>query len=194
MKLIHSLPIFTAIFALRSTLLHAGEGAVGTTEVMKWKDGKKAAFVLGFDDSASSQLQNVVPELEKRKIVGTFYLVTGNKLYEKLRTKWEAAAKSPYVVVANHTFTHKGVNSAEELRPELEKCNEVLYALHPERKQPYLLAFGKPGGVPWKVTEAEVQTSLEQHHLINRPPFAGPPINYKTQEETLAAVDRALAK
>ena len=131
MKLIRSLPVFAALFALTGSLLAADQG---TTEVLKWKDGKNAAFVLGFDDSAPSQLLNVVPELEKRKIVGTFFLVTGNKVWEGLHTKWEAAAKSPYVVVANHTFTHKGVLNAEELGPELQKCNEVLYALHPERK------------------------------------------------------------
>src|SRR6266550_2966962 len=77
------------------------------TRILKWKDGKSACFLLAFDDSAASQLKNVVPELEKRKIVGTFYLVTGNSLYASLKTKWEAAAKSRYVVVANHTFTHK---------------------------------------------------------------------------------------
>ncbi len=166
----------------------------GETHILKWKDGKKAAFTLGFDDSAPSQLKNAIPELEKRKIVGTFYLVTGNKLYESLKPKWEAAAKSPFVVIANHTFTHKGASTAEELDPELAKCNEVLYALRPERKQPYLLAFGKPGGVPWKVTDAEVQAALEKHHLINRPPFAGPPLSYKSIEQTLAVVDKALAK
>ena len=135
------------------------------TKILKWKDGKKAAFMIGFDDSAPSQLQNVVPELEKRKIIGNFYLVTGNGLYAALKRRWEDAAKSPYVIVSNHTFTHKGVNNAEELEPELAKGNEVIYALHPERKQPRLLGFGKPGfpvtwgcnakaNVPMKVLKA----------------------------------------
>lgn len=165
-----------------------------TTQVLKWKDGKKAVIMLGFDDSAPSQLKNVVPELEKRKMVGTFYLVTGNTLYAALKRQWEAAARSPYVVVANHTFTHKGVNNAQELEPELAKCNEVLYAMHPERKQPHLLGFGKPGGVPWQVTPDEVRDALKKHHLADRPPFVGPPINYKSAAETVAVVDAAIAK
>lgn len=173
---------------------YAAEQINTGTRVLKWKDNKKAVILLGFDDSAPSQLKNVVPELEKRKMVGNFYLVTGHGLWAKLRPQWEAAAKSPYVAVANHTFTHKGVNNAEELEPELAKCNEVLYHLHPERKQPYLLGFGKPGGVPWKVSAEEVRRALEMHHLVERPPFAGPPINYKSAEETLAVVDAALAK
>ena len=72
--------------ALTLTLLAVGfraSGAdaptIGTTQILKWKDGKKAAFTLGFDDSAPSQLAHVVPELERRKIVGTGTLGTGNK-------------------------------------------------------------------------------------------------------------------
>jgi len=167
---------------------------VGSTQILAWKDGRKAAFMLGFDDSAPSQLEHVVPELDKRKIVGNFYLVTGNKLYAGLKRRWEAAAKSPYVYVANHTFTHKGVNNAEELEPELAKGNEVLYALHPEHKQPYLLGFGRPGGVPWKVTAEEQKAALAKHHLCDRPPFAGPPINYKSAAECVAFIDKTLAK
>lgn len=168
--------------------------ADGETQVLKWKDGKKAAFMLAFDDSAPSQLKNVVPELEKRKIVGNFYLVTGNSLYAALKRRWEDAAKSPYVAVANHTFTHKGVNNVAELEPELSKCNEVLYQLKPERKQPCLLGFGRPGGVPWKVTPEEQKTALAKHNLCDRPPFFGPPIHYKSAAETVAAVDAAIAK
>lgn len=179
-------------------LLAAGSlaafAADGDTQVLKWKDGKKACFLLGFDDSAPSQLKNVVPELQKRKIVGTFYLVTGNGVWAGTKAKWEEAAKSPYIVVANHTFTHKGINNGDEIEPELAKCNEVLYSLQPERKQPYLMAWGKPGGVPWIISKDDQAAALEKHHLIDRPPFAGPPINYKSADETLAVVDKALAK
>ncbi len=164
------------------------------TQVLKWQDGKKACFILAFDDGAPSQLKNVIPELEKRKIVGTFYLVTGNSLYASLKSKWEAAARSAYMVVANHTFTHKGVLNAEELEPELARNNEVLLALYPERPRPRLLAFGKPGGVPWNVPKEELAAALARHQLVDRPPFAGPPIHYKSAEETVAVVDRAVTK
>ncbi|MDZ4402017.1 polysaccharide deacetylase family protein [Prosthecobacter sp.] len=185
MKFLHLILALAVSFAAR---------ADAETQVLKWKDGKKAAFMLAFDDSAPSQLKNVVPELERRKIIGNFYLVTGNSLYAALKRRWEDAAKSPYVAVANHTFTHKGVNNAAELDPELAKCNEVLDKLKPERKQPHLLGFGKPGGVPWKVTAEEQKTALAKHHLCDRPPFFGPPIHYKSAAETVAAVDAAIAK
>jgi hypothetical protein len=76
----------------------------------------------------------------------------------------------------------------------LARCNEVLYALRPDRKPPYFIPFGKPGGVPWKVTDEELKAALAKHHLIYRPPFAGPPINYKSAEELIAVVDKALSK
>ncbi len=172
----------------------SGAEAPGATQILKWQDGKKACFMLAFDDGAPSQLEHVVPELEKRKMVGNYYLVTGNRLYGALKRRWETAAKSPYMAVANHTFTHKGAETAEQLDPELAQCNEVLYALHPERKPPYLLGFGKPGGVPWKITNEELDAALTKHHLVNRPPFHGPPINYKSAADVVATVDAVLAK
>lgn len=172
----------------------AGEAAQSDTTVLKWKDGKKAVFMLAFDDSAPSQLKNVIPELEKRKLVGTFYLVTGNSLYGSIRLKWEAATKSPAVEVANHTFTHTGAADAAQLDQELANCNEVLLKLYPERKQPRLIAFGVPGGVPWKVSKDELNQALAKHHLIQRPPFFGPPMHYKSAEEMIAAVDKAIEK
>lgn len=172
----------------------AEPAASAGTQILKWKDGKKAVFLLAFDDSAPTQLRNVIPELEKRKLAGTFYLVTGNGLYLNLRPKWEAAAKSPSVVIANHTFTHKGATNAADLDRELGKGNAVIYALHPERNQPRLMGFGKPGGVPWTVSKEELQAALGKHHLIDRPPFFGPPMHYKSAAEMVAAVDAAIKK
>jgi peptidoglycan/xylan/chitin deacetylase (PgdA/CDA1 family) len=167
---------------------------LGQTETLKWPDGKKACFMLAFDDGAPTQLQHVVPELNKRKIVGNFYLVTGNSLYQGLQSKWEEAVKSPYISIANHTFTHTGATDPEMLDRELAKCNEVLYALRPDRKQPYLLGFGKPGGVPWTISDEDLAVALTKHTLIDRPPFMGPTIHYKTPAESIAVIDEALNK
>ena len=166
----------------------------GDTTVLPWPDGKKAAFLLAFDDGAPSQLKFAIPELEKRKIRATFYLNPGNQFYPSIAAKWEAAAKSPFVVAANHTFTHRGVNHAQELDQELAKCNEVLTKLEPDQKQRRLFGFATPGGVPWKVTKEELASALAQYDLVERPPFQGPPINFKSGEEMIAAVDKAIEK
>src|SRR3954466_4633722 len=97
--------------ALAVAVLAASPFASAETQVLKWKDNKKAVFILSFDDSAPSQLKNVVPELNKRKLTGTFYLVMGGGTHASKKKEWEAAVQSPYIVDANHTFTHKGVKS-----------------------------------------------------------------------------------
>jgi len=166
----------------------------GETKVLKWKDGKQAVFLLAFDDSCPTHLQNVIPELGKRGIVANFYVVPGKGTYPPKKAEWEKAAKTPQVVFANHTFTHGGANDAAQLDGELEKCNEVLKEVNPERKWPRLIAFGQPGGVPWKVSKEEVAELLKKHHLVDRPPFWGPPIHQKSAAECVATIDKALEK
>ena len=50
----------------------AAADAPGATTVLKWKDGKKAVFLLMFDDSAPTDVKTVIPELKKRGRTGTF--------------------------------------------------------------------------------------------------------------------------
>lgn len=162
------------------------------TVIFKWKDGKQGVFMMSFDDSCPSHLKNVIPELTKRKMIGTFYIVTGGPVYQNQKGSWEKAAANPYVVLANHTYTHKGVQDAEDLDQEISKCNESIYACYPDRKNPRLIAFGAPGGVPWKVSKEELNAALAKYHLINRPSFYGPPFQLKTSAEMFAVVDLAL--
>lgn len=168
----------------------------GGTTLMKWKDGKDAAFMLAFDDSCPTHLTNAIPELEKRRMIGNFYVVTGNDLWTNpaKKSKWEAAAQSPYVALQNHTFLHKGAATVEEFEQDVLKCNEAIYAITPHLKKPRLIGFGQPGGVPWKISKDEIKAILAKHHLADRPWFAGPPLSMKTLPEVLATVDTALAK
>jgi hypothetical protein len=168
----------------------------GGTSLMKWKDGKDAAFMLAFDDSCPSHLKNAIPELEKRKMIGNFYVVTGNDLWTNpaRKTEWEAAAKSPYVALQNHTFLHKGAATVEEFDEDVRKCNEAIYAITPHLKNPRMIGFGQPGGVPWKITNEEINGVLAKYHMANRPPFYGPPLSIKSLPECLAVIDTALKK
>lgn len=164
------------------------------TKILKWKDGKDAVFLLSFDDSCPSHLKHVIPELEKRGMVGNFYINPGKGTYPGKKTEWEKAAKSPAVSLANHTFTHVGAVDEAQLDGELEKCNEVIKTLLSDRKWPRLIGFGKPGGVPWKVSDEQLGTLLAKHHLVDRPPFWGPPIHQKSAGECVATIDKALEK
>jgi peptidoglycan/xylan/chitin deacetylase (PgdA/CDA1 family) len=168
--------------------------AAGSTIVLKWKDGKKGAFMLEFDDNAPSQLKNVIPELQKRGLVGTFYVVPGWDLFTHNRAAWAQAAATPAVVLANHSFTHKGLETVEQLDAELKKCNAVLNEVCPQQKQPRLISFGQPGGVKWAVTKEQIAAALVKYNLVARPPFFGPPFALKSAAEVLAVFDGALAQ
>ena len=166
------------------------------TRVLKWKDGKRAVFMIQFDDSATSQMKNVIPELVKRGIPGTFYINPGNGPYKSHQAEWEKAVVLPGIELANHTYTHIGGLTVEAFEAEVVKCNEVLDTLYPDRKQPRLISFGRPG-VPkdkWGITEEQIKAVLAKNHMIERPPFAGPPFQYKTIPEMNQLVDSAILK
>ena len=163
-----------------------------------WPDGRKAAFLLAFDDNAPTHLDFVIPELEKRGLIGTFYINPGTEHFQQQRERWQAAAQSPHIKLANHTFTHRGASSVAELERELEPCNAALYALNPELVTPRYFAFGIPGGVPWTISDDELSQTLTKYHLICRPAFSIPHYPEKTPEqiavELIAAVDEALER
>ena len=61
---------------------YAADGVkAGDTAVLKWKDGKKAVFLLAFDDSCDSHLKTAIPLLRQYGMVGTFYVNQGKAQY-----------------------------------------------------------------------------------------------------------------
>ena len=48
------------------------------TEITKWKDNKKAAISLTFDDGSPNQFSVALPMLNKLKIPATFFVITGD--------------------------------------------------------------------------------------------------------------------
>ncbi len=190
---VSAVAVFLLALAFSTGDAAAADGP-GATAVLKWKDGKKAVFLLMFDDSAPTDVKTVIPELKKRGMAGTFYVVPGGGPFKAAQKAWETELPGPGIVYANHTFTHKGTTTPEQLDEELAKCNDGIAKCFPGLKQPRLISFGKPGGVPWTVPKEQVDAALAKHHLIDRPPFKGYPINYKTTEAMLALVDTALAK
>ena len=88
-------------------------------EVLPW-NGYKAALSLTYDDGDPCHLDVAIPEMAKRKLRGTFYLIAG-KLDRP--DDWKKAAIFDQEI-GNHTMTHSHVN---ELKPDDEK-NEVVEA------------------------------------------------------------------
>ncbi len=167
----------------------------GDTAVLKWQDGKKAVFLLAFDDNCQSHIKNAIPALKQHGYVGTFYINPGNGPFKSQQKTWEHDLPgNPAVVYGNHTFSHCGATHAAQLESELAQCNAVIDACYPGRKTPRLVSFGQPGGVPWTVSTEDGTTALAKHHLINRPNFWGAGILVKTTADMEALVDKAIAK
>lgn len=166
---------------------------LGHTTVLKWKDGKQAAFYLAFDDACPTHIRIVIPELIKRKTVGTFYVIAGSGNF-KDRPQWTEYAKSPYVVFANHTYTHKGAQTVEEFEKEVVDTNAVLAKYIPDYQHGQLVSFGTPGGVKWGITDEQRQEVLDRNNLILRADFWGAVIHVKTEDDMRKYIDAAIKR
>ena len=188
--------IVTGIILNLSFDSHAAEvSKLGETSVLKWKDGKKAVFFMGFDDGCESHIKTAIPLLRQHGMVGTFYLNQGTSYFRKVAEVWNKTMPAdPAVVYGNHTFTHAGATNAAQLDVDLSRSAEAIQACYPQRKQPCLVSFARPGGVPWKVSEEEKKAALSKYHLIERPAFFSYPFHVKTADEVVGLVDKALAK
>lgn len=170
----------------------------GQTRVARWKDDKKASFLLMFDDSVPSHVRNAVPELKKRGLVGTFYINPGTGHYKAFKDAWEKEIPAAGMAYGNHTMTHAGARDVNHFDEQLRGCNEAILRIFPDPKGPRLLSYGRPGvkKEDWRITGAEEKQLLEKHRLIERPDIgrrlAG--INLKTADDLLKVVDKALAE
>jgi peptidoglycan/xylan/chitin deacetylase (PgdA/CDA1 family) len=167
----------------------------GTTHVAPWKDDKRAPFVLMFDDSMPSHVNTVLPELKRRRLVGVFYVNPGSGHYEKHKAVWEGEMPAAGMVLANHTFTHKGAADLANCEEEITKCNDVLSKIAAAGQKPTLISFGRPG-VPqgkWNVTDEELEGLLKKHSLVRRPDVLFAQIHLKDAPAMIARVEKALA-
>ena len=74
------------IFLLFSLIVH------DTHARIHWPEGKKAAVILTYDDGLKSQLQIVIPQLEKHNFRGTFFLY-GQVIKEEDIPEWRKASQ-----------------------------------------------------------------------------------------------------
>ncbi len=179
--------------ALLMTLLACVSPAdPGSTSIARWKDGKDGAFALIFDDGMPSHLTHAIPEMSRRGIVGTFYLCPGVKWFDA--KAWATDGPARAMAVANHTSTHAGAKNAAEAEADILQCAKALVDLRPELGKPRLISFARPGGVPWKLSEAEQAAILARHNLLKRPPadgrFGG--MHLKSAAEMIRFVDQAV--
>lgn len=188
--------VCAALAVVASAFIARGE-EIGTARVARWKDDKKAAFLLMFDDSWPSHWHVAVPALAARGMTATFYINPGKGEYLKFKDKWENEVWRAGMAYGVHTMTHQGVRNLEHARHEIGECARTIVRIVPG-KTPRLLSWAMPG-VPagkWNITGDELKTILAEHHLVERPPFVGHGVVYhlKTAEEMLALADKAIAE
>lgn len=162
----------------------------GSTRILRWPGARKAAFLLMFDDNAPTMVTNVIPELIRREMTGTFYINPGNQPYILQHHFWEHPL--PGIEYANHTFSHVGAWDEKQLDEEIQKCQEVIFQCYPARSVPRLVSFGRPGGVPWTIDPDAEARVFAKHNLIERPPYKGYPFQFSSNDEILSLVDSAL--
>lgn len=195
--LLSALLLFTSLAAVlpQAAPARTASGEPGDTRIAKWKDDKKAAFMMMFDDAAPTHVTNVFPELVKRNMTGTYYTIPGKGEYKSRLAFWEnVAPAAPGVVYGNHTTTAGAFKSAEHAEEVIVGANEVIHRLFPG-KNPRLISYVSPGGMKHAITQDEINAIIARHHLVLRPPFKGhgAAIHFKTAGDILRAVDDAVA-
>ena len=172
----------------------AEESSIGSTRIEHWPDGKKAAFMMMFDDGCPSHVKNAIPELVKHHLTGTFFIIPDKGEYKAHLAFWEKEAPTlPGIVFGNHSFSHKGYTSVENAEKEMVQANETILKLFPG-KTPRLISYATPGGVKNAIGNEQIQELAAKHNLITRPTFQGhgAAIQYQTSASILNAIDKAM--
>ncbi len=119
--------------------------------IPQWKDNNKGAVALTFDDWTPGHPSIVVPELQKRGMVATFNVITGNiGDWEPLR---QAVALGHEV--ANHSVTHPHPYGIS-LNDEIEAAKQKIESEIPQQK---VFTYAYPYG--------EFTDSLKQYLVEN---------------------------
>jgi peptidoglycan/xylan/chitin deacetylase (PgdA/CDA1 family) len=145
---------------LAASLIRAGE-AFPDVKVIPW-NGHKAATSLTFDDGDPSHLDVAIPELDRRHMHGTFFLIA-NHIDRK--DDWRKILASGHEI-GNHTLDHK---HAKDLTPSDEE-SQVVGALHVLQKEfgitVYTFAY------PFVEISPGLRKQVENTHLLARGGYA----------------------
>lgn len=170
----------------------------GETQIERWPNGAKGAFMLMFDDSIPTHVKNVIPEITKRKFTATFYVNPGKDMWLSKRNDWEnVIPQNPLCVYGNHTFTHGGALTLDGIDEEFAKANEVIYRLQ-KNENPHLVSYAQPGGLPkekWPVSRDDEAALLKKYNLVSRPTFDGhgAAIHQHNAADVIKLVNKAIA-
>ena len=99
-----TIKIYTLLIGLGLTL--GAQTVFAAEKSFAWPNGVKAAVNLAYDDALDSQLDNVIPVLNKYGIRGTFYLNVVSPTLTTRLEDWRAAAQKGHEL-GNHSIFHQ---------------------------------------------------------------------------------------
>lgn len=127
-------------------------------DTFTWPGGSKLAVSLSYDDALNSQLDNVVPALDKYHFKGSFYVVVNSPVMNSRLDEWRAVASSGHElgnhsvyhpcrgslpnrdwVAAHHDLDHYSVTQMIE---ELNVANTFLKAIDGQSERTYTVPCG----------------------------------------------------
>lgn len=140
--------IILAISAVICLSVKEAIASDGNTIIAKWKDNKKGAFSLRFDDSMMSQRDHTIPNLIDRELVGSFFINPATNRYGYGIDSWESLASRNGLELCPHTMNHTGAADLAEADYEIGEAFRVVWSLNPPDKSK-LLPFARGGGTTW---------------------------------------------
>lgn len=109
-----------ATLVIGSLFTHGSLASNQGTQTFQWPKKYKAAVSLAYDDATPSQLDTAIPQLNKYRLHGSFYLPLGAETLKTRLPEWRAAAKKGHEL-GNHSLFHQCVKSLpgrEWVKPE----------------------------------------------------------------------------
>jgi sialate O-acetylesterase len=146
---------------LLSIVAYGAEAGVGNPQqvrVLPW-NGHKAALSLTYDDADPCHLDIAIPEMEKRGLKGTFFVVAKDMVARK--DEWKRAADAGHEI-ANHTATHphaKGL-TPEQVAAEVDGARKTIEQVTGHR----VVTFA----YPFVEVTPEMSQRVAQDHLAAR--------------------------
>lgn len=75
------------------------------SKIFTWPGGNKLAVSLSYDDALNSQLDNVIPELDKHNLKASFYIISNAPTLNDRIDEWRAVTENGHEL-GNHSVYH----------------------------------------------------------------------------------------
>jgi hypothetical protein len=122
--------------------------AYSATTVCRWKDNKKGAWSMEFDDSMFTHVSYVIPNFISRGLTGTFNVNPASTYYAWGIMTWESLCGRNGIDLENHTMNHYGATDMTMAAYEISETAKIIRTLRTPGQSPLVL-FVEPGGSVW---------------------------------------------